>query len=205
MPAAAIPKRSKEPLQKETALGEAGRLLEEAYSLGIPAPDGRLFWGYVFEGGSSFRFCDAGLTGGLSGFAAFAAAYLDVGEDGRVRRMAQKIIQETVLDLGRAMEHIRFRDFSFDFSPPLGESSGTAGIITALELIRNYVPRQESDAFDACIDELLAVKITRAGACVKLCSAEVDLVRACNHGGAQGIKAARGRKQVRHISNTGCA
>ena len=155
MPAAAIPKRSKEPLQKETALGEAGRLLEEAYSLGIPAPDGRLFWGYVFEGDSSFRFCDAGLTGGLSGFAAFAAAYLDVGEDGRVRRMAQKIIQETVLDLGRAMEHIRFRDFSFDFSPPLGQSSGTAGIITGLELIRKYAPRQELEAFDACIGELL--------------------------------------------------
>lgn len=154
-PEAFIPQRAEEPLQKETALREAGRLLKEAYDLGIPSPDGRLFWGYLFEGDSSFRFCDAGLTNGLSGFAAFAAAYLTVGDDDRIKAMARKAVQETVLDLGRAMEHIRFRDFSFDFSPPLGESSGTAGIITGLELIRKYVPQQELDAFDACIDELL--------------------------------------------------
>ena len=149
-----IPPRADAPLEKEAALHEAERLLEEAYALHIPAPGGRKFWGYVFEGDYSFRFCDAGLSSGLAGFAVFAAACLRVSGNGRIRRMAEEIIGEAVLDLNRMAAYVRFRNYGFDFAPTLGESSGTGGIITALELMRQYAPRKELDAFDGFIGEL---------------------------------------------------
>ena len=152
--AAVIPQRADATLPKVTALREAERLMEEAYSLYIPAPDGRKFWGYVNEGDFSFQFCETDLTNGLSGFAAFAAACLRVSENERVRRMASEIIQETILDLSRSMAYIRFRGYAFEYSPTLGESSGTAGIITGVELMRQYAPREGLEAFDEFIEEL---------------------------------------------------
>ncbi|MBR4575801.1 MAG: DUF4135 domain-containing protein [Clostridia bacterium] len=143
------------PLSTKAALDEAERMLEEAYALHIPGPDGRKFWGYVFEGDSSFRFCEVDLSSGLAGFAVFAAACLRLSNHERVRQMAREILQETVLDLGREMEYIRFRNYDFDFAPPLGESTGTAGILTALELMRRYAPLTEFEAFDLYIGELL--------------------------------------------------
>ena len=153
-PAEAVLRRADAPLSAEAALGEAERLLEEAYALHIPGPDGRKYWGYVFEGDYAFRFCEAGLANGLAGFAVFAAACLRLSGQERIRQMAQEILRETVLDLGREMDFIRFRNYDFDYAPPLGEATGTAGVLTALELMRQYAPQWDFEAFDPYIGEL---------------------------------------------------
>ena len=154
-PAASAPQRTEEPLSRETALREAERLLEEAFSLHIPSPEGRLYWGYINQGDYSFKFIETGLFNGYAGFGAFAAACLSVSRNRRIREMAERILGETVLEMKRATEYVRFRDFGFDFAPQLGESEGTGGIITGLELMRRYAPRKGLDAFDSFIDELL--------------------------------------------------
>lgn len=151
----ATPQRTEAPLSREIAFQEAGRLLEQAFSLHIPGPDGRLFWGYMEGGDNSFRFCEPGFANGLTGFAAFAAAYASVSDDRRFREMADRVIQETVIELKRVLTYIKAKDFSFDYSPVLGETDGTSGMITGLELMRKYAPQQELEAFDAYIDELL--------------------------------------------------
>ncbi len=150
-----IPQRAPAPLPRETAILEAGRLLEQAYALHIPSPDGRLFWGYMDEGDSSFRFCETGLAMGLTGFAAFAAACASVSGESRHRDMAERILQETVTEMKRALKYIRFRDFSFGFSPNLGETDGTSGMIKGLEVIRTYAPRKDLDELDGEVAELL--------------------------------------------------
>ena len=153
-PAGAVLQRADAPLSAEAALNEAERLLEEAYALHIPGPDGRKYWGYVFERDSSFRFCEADLTSGLAGFAVFAATCLRLSDHERIRQMAQEILQETVLDLSREMDFIRFRNYDFHYAPPLGESTGTAGILIALELMRQYASQREFEAFDPYIGAL---------------------------------------------------
>ena len=151
----AMPRRTESPLSREAAFREAERLLEEAYSLHIPAPDGKLFWGYMEGSDNSFRFCDPGFSNGLTGFAAFAAAFSSVSENLRFQEMAERIIQETVIELKRALNYFRSKGFSFDYSPVLGEADGTSGMITGMELVRKYAPGQEWNELDQGIDELL--------------------------------------------------
>ena len=153
-----IPHRTEKPLPREIALEEAGNLLEEAFSLHIPSPDGRLFWGYMNESDSSFRFCDAGFFNGMTGFAAFAAAYLSVADDERRKQMAASIVREAVLELKRLLEYTRFREYAFDYAPNLGECDGTAGMMKGLELLRTYAPQEAFDEFDTYVEELLEKK-----------------------------------------------
>lgn len=149
------PERTAEPLPREAALREAESLLETVYSLHVPSPEGRLFWGYINERDYSFKFMDTGLTNGLTGIGVFAAAFLRVSGDERIRQMARRILREAALELRRGLSYIRFRNYDFDYAPQLGESDGTAGMLTGLELMRKYAPMKELDAFDAEVDELL--------------------------------------------------
>lgn len=164
-PAEARPRRGEKPLPKEDALREAERLLGEAFALHIPAPDGHLFWGYRYEGDGSFRFCDAGLACGLSGFGTFAAACLSVSRDERVFSMARRIVREALADLCRAMDAVRSRNYAFEEMPQLGESEGLAGMLTGLELIRSYAPQEGTAGLDGRVEELLAnLDLERYGA-----------------------------------------
>ena len=153
-----ILQRTATPLSREIALEEAGRLLEEAFSLNIPSPDGRLFWGSMDAQAGSFRFCNDGFSGGMTGFATFAAAYLSVCDDERRRPMAASIIREAVLELKRLLEYTRFREYDFDYAQNLGETDGTSGMIKGLELLRTYTPQEALDKLDIYVDELLEKK-----------------------------------------------
>ena len=152
------PKRADKPLSKEKALGEALRLLEELYSLHIPSPAGKPLWGYIAEEGGHFRFCDDGLSNGLSGIALFSAACASVSGDEHVNVISEKIIDLTLLDMQRVSEYVREHDFSFDHSPTLGEADGTAGMIKTLSLLKKYAPDRKYDELESFVFELLEKK-----------------------------------------------
>ncbi|MBP5604583.1 MAG: DUF4135 domain-containing protein, partial [Ruminiclostridium sp.] len=137
----ALPARNSGLLSQEQALNEAGELFETLFDICIHAPDGKLFWGYVFDGDYSFRFCESGLANGLMGIAVFAAAYAFVTKDSRAEELAGKAVDEAVAVLDRMYDYLRFKGFSRDFAPFLGEAEGIGGVLTGLSLLRRYTDR----------------------------------------------------------------
>jgi lantibiotic modifying enzyme len=152
-------------LLRDTAACEAGKLLEKAFSLNIPSPEGRLFWGYINDDDRSFSFCTPGLANGISGFAVFAAACSFACGDERTRLVADRIIDELFLDLRRMLFCLPKKDCSFDCMPALGEADGIGGIIAGLELLEKYAPHKKHDDIIVSVDHLLErVQYQRYGA-----------------------------------------
>ena len=150
-----LPVRTQTPLSEETAFGEAGNLLEDVRSLSIPLPGGKIIWGCIDQGNSSFRFCDAGSAMGLTGIAVFAAAYAYVSGDERSRSFSDRIVSEAAEELNRMYEYLSSVDFSSDYMLSPGEYEGIGGIITVLELLRRYSPKKELEDFCGKIGFLL--------------------------------------------------
>lgn len=132
------PFRTNKPISREQAMQEARRQFDLIFYLSITAPDGKLFWGCINDSDCSFRFCDTGLTCGLTGIAVFAAAYAYVSGDARANALAARTVGEAVTELERLSRCYEKMGFPADEFPNLGESEGMGGILNGLALLRRY-------------------------------------------------------------------
>ena len=133
------PVRTDEPLPRCQAIAEAKRQLELAFDLSIKAPDGKLFWGYISDPDGSFRFCETGLSNGLTGIAVFSAAYAYATGEERAEKLASLAVHEAVTELERFYSYYERSGFPEDQTPNPGESDGMGGILNGLALLRRYV------------------------------------------------------------------
>ncbi|MBQ7656867.1 MAG: DUF4135 domain-containing protein [Clostridia bacterium] len=132
------PIQTNNPISREQAMQEARRQFQLVFDLGIEAPNGKLFWGCINDADCSFRFCDTGLTCGLTGIAVFAAAYAFVYGDAKAKQLASRAVGEAVTEMERFYRCYAEMDFPTDQFPNLGESEGMGGILNGLALLRRY-------------------------------------------------------------------
>jgi|GEM_PF-4720587 len=104
----AAPVRTSGVLARKQALREAGKLFETLFDICIHSPAGKLFWGYVSDGDYSFGFCEHGLASGLLGIAVFAAAYAFAEENERAAELADKAVNESVIELDRMYDYFAY-------------------------------------------------------------------------------------------------
>ena len=135
--------RTEEVLTKAQAMTEAKKLFDTLFAICLDSPDGKRFWGYLNESPLSFRFCETGLTNGLTGIAVFAAAYALLDSDPQVRAQADTAVNEAIIELERMYGYFEDQQFDWSSAPQLGESEGLGGILNGLALLKRYTGRDD--------------------------------------------------------------
>lgn len=150
------PERKGIPLSADTALGEAGRILDEMYDLKIPAPDGKFLWGYVSSESFALSFSDYDLYNGFTGMALFASALASVSDDKHVKDMAGYFVRESLEAVNALLKRLKDPARSPDSIAPLGDAAGLDGVLKALAILKRYMP-DEKEKFDSVCSEIFGI------------------------------------------------
>ena len=160
-----IPARTDAPMTRDQAIDEAKALLNVLKEICILSPADVPCFGYVNEEDFSFRFCEYGLTNGMTGIAVFAAAFAMVSGQAGSRAFADSIVEETLRGLERQYAYLSEKDGAWDYAPYLGESDGLGGILTGLALLKRYTGRQEIGTLqEKALSTLSQFDLSRYGA-----------------------------------------
>ena len=159
------PELTDEALTKEEALAEAGKIFSDIKKLAVPYYDGTLMWGRFVDGSMRFAFCDHGLSDGLMGISVFLAGYAMLSGSPEAAKLADTAISQEITKLERLICYIKEKDYSFDFSPELGESRGMGGVLKGLALLKRYTSIKDIESYqEKALDLLEHLDLERYGA-----------------------------------------